>query len=93
MPRSIRQARVRTPDQAWPEKKKTRRGLAADLKREGADRAWGAGYFCHVRFLWRLAFKRFRRLCLFIFRRRFFFRLPMLIDFREPAPCAPAAVL
>ena len=36
-------------------------------------------YFCHVRFLWRFAFKRFRRLCLFIFRRRFFFRLPMVI--------------
>jgi hypothetical protein len=30
-----------------------------------------------VRFLWRLDFKRLRRLCLFIFRRRFFFRLPM----------------
>ena len=34
-------------------------------------------YFCHVRFLWRLDFKRFRRLCLFIFRRRFFLRFPM----------------
>ena len=34
-------------------------------------------YFCHVRFLWRLDFKRLRRLCLFIFSRRFFFRLPI----------------
>lgn len=34
-------------------------------------------YFCQVRFLWRLAFKRFLRLCLFIWRRRFFLRLPM----------------
>jgi hypothetical protein len=36
-----------------------------------------SNHFCHVRFLWRLAFKRFLRLCLFIFRRRFFFRFPM----------------
>jgi hypothetical protein len=28
--------------------------------------------------LCRLAFKRLRRLCLFIFSRRFFFRLPMV---------------
>jgi len=34
-------------------------------------------YFCHVRFLWRLDFKRFRRLCLFILSRRFFLRFPM----------------
>ena len=32
-----------------------------------------------VRFLWRLDFKRLRRLWLFILRRRFFFRLPMEI--------------
>jgi hypothetical protein len=32
--------------------------------------------------LWRLAFKRFRRLCLFIFKRRFFFRLPMVYESR-----------
>jgi len=31
----------------------------------------------HVRFLWRLAFKRLRRLCFDILRRRFFLRLPM----------------
>ena len=50
-------------------------------------------YFCQVRFLWRLAFKRFRRLCLFIFKRRFFFRLPMVIGFGEWAPCdAPAGL-
>ena len=35
-------------------------------------------HFCHVRFLCRFDFKRLRRLCLFIFRRRFFFRLPMV---------------
>jgi hypothetical protein len=28
--------------------------------------------------LWRLFFERLRRLCLFIFRRRFFLRLPMV---------------
>ena len=32
----------------------------------------------HNRFLWRLFFERLRRLCLFIFRRRFFLRLPMV---------------
>ena len=46
------------------------------FERRGAGTA-PAGYFCHVRFLWRWAFKRLRRLCLFILRRRFFFRLPM----------------
>ena len=44
-------------------------------------RADGA-HFCHVRFLWRLDFKRFRRLCLFILRRRFFFRLPMVRELK-----------
>jgi hypothetical protein len=44
----------------------------------GHDLASDVTYFCHVRFLWRFDFKRFRRLCLFIFRRRFFFRLPMV---------------
>ena len=33
----------------------------------------------HVRFLCRFDFKRLRRLCFDIFRRRFFFRLPMVI--------------
>ena len=37
-----------------------------------------AGYFCHVRFLWRFALRRFRRLCFDILRRRFFFRFPMV---------------
>lgn len=36
-----------------------------------------APYFCQVRFLWRLALRRFRRLCFDIFRRRFFLRFPM----------------
>lgn len=36
------------------------------------------GYFCQVRFLCRFAFKRFRRLCFDILRRRFFLRLPMV---------------
>jgi len=33
--------------------------------------------------LWRFAFKRFRRLCLFIFNRRFFFKFPMVDGFRN----------
>jgi hypothetical protein len=36
-------------------------------------------YFCHVRFLCRLDFRRLRRLCFDIFRRRFFLRLPMVM--------------
>ena len=32
-------------------------------------------------FLWRLALVRLRRLCLFIFKRRFFLRLPILYDY------------
>jgi len=46
-------------------------------------RGYHRGYHCHyhrhyqVRFLWRLDFKRLRRLCLFIFKRRFFLRLPI----------------
>lgn len=35
-------------------------------------------YFCQVRFLWRFAFRRFRRLCFDILRRRFFLRFPMV---------------
>ena len=31
-----------------------------------------------MRFLWRFALRRFRRLCFDIFRRRFFLRLPMV---------------
>ena len=46
-------------------------------KRTHGPKARAAAHFCHVRFLWRFDFKRFRRLCLFIFNRRFFFRLPM----------------
>jgi hypothetical protein len=37
-----------------------------------------ATHFCQVRFLWRLAFRRLRRLCFDILRRRFFLRLPIL---------------
>lgn len=33
-----------------------------------------------LRFLWRFDFKRLRRLCLFIWRRRFFLRLPMVLN-------------
>jgi hypothetical protein len=51
-------------------------------------RRTGASYFCHVRFLWRFDFKRFRRLCLFIFKRRFFFRLP--ICRRVKRACRPS---
>ncbi|MEY4924942.1 MAG: hypothetical protein RL598_1461, partial [Verrucomicrobiota bacterium] len=32
------------------------------------------------RFLWRLALRRFRRLCFDILRRRFFLRLPMVLE-------------
>jgi len=39
-------------------------------RRPGAPTAPYSAY--QVRFLWRLDFKRLRRLCLFIFRRRFF---------------------
>jgi hypothetical protein len=57
--------------------KKTRRAKSqAGLK--GCEKMGrNSSYFCQVRFLWRLAFKRFLRLCLFIWRRRFFLRLPM----------------
>jgi hypothetical protein len=34
-------------------------------------------YFCQVRFLWRFAFRRFRRLCFDILRARFLRRFPM----------------
>jgi hypothetical protein len=46
-------------------------------KRNPPRAAAGFAYFCHVRFLWRFDFKRLRRLCLFIFSRRFFLRFPM----------------
>lgn len=59
------------------------RAIAAHRQSDAPGRA----YFCHVRFLWRLAFKRLRRLCLFIFRRRFFFRLPMVLN-GERSPCS-----
>ncbi len=59
---------------------KTRREVRRDFKnRKKYDRSAAAIYFCQVRFLWRLDFKRFLRLCLFIFKRRFFFRLPMVV--------------
>ena len=62
-----------------PTKKPTARGGGSNSRRPlGAS-----AYFCHVRFLWRFAFKRFRRLCLFIFKRRFFFRLPMVGKIRD----------
>ena len=38
-----------------------------------------AGYFCHVRFLWRLARDFFLRLCLLIFAFRRFFSEPMYV--------------
>ena len=51
-----------------------------------------AGYFCHVRFLWRFALSRFRRLCFDIFRRRFFFRFPMVIVLGTATCGGPAAL-
>ncbi len=77
-----------------PDKKKTRREVrrVSKVRKTGAA-ARAAAHFCHVRFLWRLAFKRFLRLCLFILRRRFFFRLPMVIIFGERSRCVPASGL
>ncbi len=46
----------------------------------------------HVRFLCRLAFKRLRRLCCDIFRRRFFLRLPMILKVNREK-CGLAACL
>lgn len=47
------------------------------------ERGVREAYFCHVRFLWRFALRRLRRLCFAILRRRFFLRLPMVCrDFR-----------
>jgi hypothetical protein len=43
-----------------------------------------AGYFCQVRFLWRLARSFFRRLCLLIFAFRRFFSEP-IINYCIPA--------
>lgn len=52
-----------------------------------------SAHFCHVRFLWRLDFKRFLRLCLFILRRRFFFRLPMVRELKgKEVPIRPRGV-
>jgi hypothetical protein len=48
-------------------KLEVRAGLAGDPKR----------YFCHVRFLWRLARSCLRRLCLLIFALRRFFSEPI----------------
>jgi hypothetical protein len=42
---------------------------------------FAAAYFCQVRFLWRFALRRLRRLCFDIFRRRFFLRFPMVKEF------------
>jgi hypothetical protein len=58
------------------QKRKARR-LGGGLASERTGNGEGADYFCHVRFLCRLALRRLRRLCFDIFRRRFFFRLPM----------------
>jgi hypothetical protein len=83
-----RRGRALLPVKSWPVcEKKTRRERAPGLERRQTKNR--SGYFCHVRFLWRFAFKRFRRLCLFIFRRRFFFRLPMLFEFREGVTVRP----
>jgi hypothetical protein len=69
------------------------RGAAGFERSDDGSGGLAAAHFCHVRFLWRFDFKRFRRLCLFIFRRRFFFRLPMVIDFGEGSRCVPLPAL
>jgi hypothetical protein len=78
-PRGARR-RVTPPHASAPfGQKKARRTRGGSERPTRGKRPGGrAAYFCHVRFLWRFDFKRFRRLCLFIFRRRFFFRLPMV---------------
>jgi hypothetical protein len=73
---SVRQ--LRNPGKPPASQTKTRRKGASGGCNPAHDAPIERGYFCHVRFLWRFDFKRFRRLCLFIFRRRFFFRLPMV---------------
>ncbi len=55
-----------------------------------SERRADDAHFCHVRFLWRLDFKRFLRLCLFILRRRFFFRLPMVRELKGKEVPIPA---
>ena len=63
----------------WATKNPSRGAAGKMLSEERSRLSAQKAYFCHVRFLWRLAFKRLRRLCLFIWRRRFFFRLPMVV--------------
>ena len=50
----------------------------ADLRRKTPDTAV-SGYFCQVRFLWRLARSCLRRLCLLIFDFRRFFSDPIVV--------------
>jgi len=68
--------------------------VAGGLEKTGADRnrVCDRGTDYHVRFLCRLDFKRFRRLCFDILRRRFFFRLPMLIKVNLK-PCGTGRAL
>jgi hypothetical protein len=78
-------------DKGWEAADKKPAAAGGGLQGREAERSRerDAAHFCHVRFLWRFDFKRFRRLCLFIFRRRFFFRLPMV----RVRPCvAPGAL-
>jgi hypothetical protein len=58
-------------------KKQTRRRLRR-VRFSNAALVATSVYFCHVRFLCRLALRRLRRLCFDIFSRRFFLRLPMV---------------
>ena len=71
-------------------------GRQKDAGRRGLRkaRAKSAPHCCQERFLWRCDFKRLRRLCLFIFRRRFFLRLPInkRIQRAERAPRCKARI-
>ena len=68
-------ARVRRRN--WATKNPSRRAAGKMLSEVLSRLAARKAYFCHVRFLWRLAFKRLRRLCLAIFAFRLFLMDPM----------------
>jgi hypothetical protein len=53
------------------------RALACPLRRLAEEFLPPSAYFCHVRFLWRLARSCLRRLCLLIFDLRRFFSEPI----------------
>jgi hypothetical protein len=82
--------RSRSADAAsFPQQKENPPLHTAGWKIKTAKTGKKPDHFCHVRFLWRFDFKRFLRLCVFIFNRRFFFRLP-IVNSDRPTCCRPA---